>query len=239
MKKLYKKTKYILSGIGLIIAYQMILPILYFSIFKKFATSENFWISNITYILYYVLVAIGLIVLYRKSLKKEWNIFLENKKEYSKKSLCYWAKGLGLMIVSNIIALSIAGTMVANEAQNREVLSSMPLYAGFIMCLIGPFIEEMIFRKSFKKTFQNKYVFATVTSLIFASLHVINSFDPLTLSNFIENWKQIFFLLPYSSLAFFFALSYYETDSIFTSTLSHCLHNTLTVLLILLTGGLL
>lgn len=239
MKERYEKSKYIFYGIGLIIAYQIILPIIYFSILKNFAASENFWISNITYTVYYIFVAIGLIILYRKSLKKEWTNFLQNKKEYAKKGISYWAKGLDLMIISNIIALSIAGSMVANETQNREVLSTMPLYAICTMCLFGPFIEEMVFRKSFRKSFQNKYTFAIVTSLIFASLHVLNSFDPLTLSNFIENWKQIFFLLPYSSLAFFFALSYYETDNIFTSTLAHCLHNTLTVLLIMLTGGLL
>lgn len=225
---------YIGLGILLIIAYQIFLPGIYFSLFKNFALSENFWISNLTYVGYYLLVVLGLIFLFKKKLKQEWLEFLKNWKSLTKKGFSAWGKGIGLMILSNIIVLSITGNMAANETQNREVLTSMPLYAITIMCLIGPFIEELVFRFSFKKGFQNKYTFAIITSLIFASLHVINSFDPLTLESIITNWKQLLFLLPYSSLAFFFATCYYETDNIFTSSIAHIFHNTCSVIIILL-----
>lgn len=225
---------YIGFGILLIIAYQGILPIIYFSIFKTLASSENFWISNITYTGYYILIVLGLILLFHKPLKEQWNRFLKHWKEYSKISLSAWAKGIGLMILSNILVLSITGNMAANETQNREILNLMPLYALLVMCFIGPFIEELVFRFAFKKGFKKKYTFAIITSLIFASLHVLNSFNPLSIETFLANWTQILFLLPYSSLAFFFALSYYETDNIFTSTLAHIMHNTLSVIIILL-----
>ncbi len=228
---------YFFLGITLIIAYQGILPIIYFKIFKEWATSPNFWLSNLTYVGYYLLVVLGLILMFHKSLKKEWKNFFKNRKNYSKLSMKTWAKGFGLTILANLIVLMITGGAISgNEAQNREVLKILPLYAGVIMCFIGPFIEELVFRKSFKKAFKNKYLFAIITSLIFASLHVINSFDPLTIESFMANWKQIFFLLPYSTLAFFFALSYYETDNIFVSTLAHCFHNTLTLLIIIISG---
>ena len=102
------------------------------------------------------------------------------------------------------------------------------------MCIIGPFIEELVFRASFRKAFKKKYTFAITTSLIFASLHVLNGFETLTITNMLENWTQFLFLLPYGSLAFFFASAYYDTDNIFTSTIAHCFHNTLSVLLVLL-----
>jgi len=225
---------YIGLGIFLIIAYQIILPGIYFSIFKNFATHSNFWISNLTYLGYYLLIIAGLIILFRKRLKKEWKEFLKNWKTIIKTGLNCWAKGIGLMVISNIIVLSITGNMAANEAQNREILTALPLYAISIMCLIGPMIEELVFRFSFKKGFKNKYIFAIVTSLIFASLHVVNSFDPFTIQNIMANWKQLLFLLPYSSLAIFFALGYYETDNIFTSAVAHIFHNTCSVIIILL-----
>lgn len=226
--------KYMGIGLLIIILYQVILPAIYFNIFRNFAKSSNFWISNLTFIGYYLLITLALIFIYRKSLKNEIKAFLESRKSFSKTALKYWAQGFGLMIISNIIVLSITGAMAGNEAQNREILTAMPLYSITVMCFIGPFIEEMIFRKSFRKAFQNKYTFAITTSLIFASLHVMNSFNPLSLANIIANWKYLLYFLPYSSLAIFFAFSYYETDNIFTSTLAHCFHNTLTVIFILL-----
>jgi len=229
---------YFLLGIALIIAYQYILPRIYFPILKPLIEKNNFWITNIINIGYYLFIVVGLIFLFRKSLKEEWNKFKKEKKFYTKTGLKAWIKGYGLMILSNFIVLSITnGVIAGNEAQNREILNQMPFYAITIICFIGPFIEELVFRKSFKKAFQNKYLFTIITSLIFASLHVINSFDPLTLESILNNWTQLFYLLPYSSLAIFLALSYYETDNIFTSTIAHCFHNTLTVIITLIAGS--
>lgn len=238
-EKEYKPVHYIIFGILLIVAYQYVLPILYSLLVSTIFPKDNIWIANIVNILYYAFVFTGLIVIFHKSLKKEWKIFREKKKELIKVGLSAWGKGLFLMALSNMIVLTITSDISGNEAFNREILSAMPLYAITVMCFFGPIIEELVFRKAFRPAFQNKYLYATVTSLIFALLHVINGFDPLTISNVLANWKQIFFLLPYSSLAFFFALSYYDTKTIFTSSFSHILHNTLTVILLLLSTSLL
>lgn len=220
-------------GILFLVTYHTILPAVYSYLLNPLL-SKNVWIATIFNILYYVLIATVLILIYHKSLKKEWHLFWNKKKENTKVALSNWGKGIVLMILSNIIALSVIGNISGNEELNREILTKMPVYAITVMCFFGPFIEEMIFRKTFRPAFQNKYVFALTTSFIFAFLHVINSFDVLTLSAMLAGWKQFFFLLPYGSLAFFFALSYYDTKTIFTSTLAHMFHNNLTVLLILL-----
>lgn len=224
----------ILIGILLIIGYQIIFPLFFAGIFAPLLKSENFWISNIINIVYYLLVALALILGYRKSLKEEWKTFWNHRKQNIKVSITYWLKGFLLMILSNLIVMSVTGNIAGNEETNREILGAMPLFSIVTMCFIAPFIEEMLFRKSFRKGFDNKYLYAIFTSLIFAGLHVINSFDVLTLENILANWQQLLFFIPYGSLAFFFALSYYETDTIFTSTLAHCLHNTLTVGIILI-----
>lgn len=233
-EKFQKPFWYIVLGLFLIVAYQGILPLLYFGIFKNLATSNNFWISNITYAGYYGISLLLLILIFHKRLKKEWIEFIHDPKKFIKIGLSYWLKGFLTMVVLNLIIVNFAGSIAGNESQNREILTAMPIYAITTMCIIGPFIEELVFRAAFHKAFNNKYSFAIVTSLIFASLHVLNGFEVLTLSNMLENWTQFLFLLPYGSLAFFFAFAYYETDNIFTSTIAHCFHNTLSVLAILL-----
>lgn len=234
-EKKFSPIWYILFGIFLIISYQIILPIIYSKFISPLFPKTNLW-NNVANILYYFIIVIILILIYHKSLKEEGTLFLKNRKEFTRIAWHSWGKGILLMILSNILVLSITGNISGNEEYNREVLTNMPIYAITVMCLFGPFIEEMVFRKSFRKAFQNKYVFAFFTSLLFAALHVLNSFDALTMEVLLANWKQMFFLIPYSSLAFFFALSYYDTKSIFTSTIAHMFHNTLTVMLILATS---
>ncbi len=232
-KNSIKKGNYILLGLLLIVLYQGLLPELYFLPFMDIL-KENSLLANFIYIGYYVIILILLILLFRKSLKKEWNDFKKNKKEYIKIAFSYWIKGLIIMILSNLLIVTLVNGIAGNEEQNREIIQAYPIYAITLMCIIGPFIEELIFRKSFKKAFKSRIAFATFTSLIFASLHVLNGIDISTLESLLSNWQQLLFLLPYGSLAFFFALAYYDTDNIFTSTLTHTIHNTFSVIMILI-----
>ncbi len=244
MKQVIEKLKqypisYILFGIFLIIAYTTIIPIFYFSFFQNI-DQNNFWAINLINLSKDLLIALLLIWIFRKSLKKEIISFWKNKKELIKIGFASWGKGILLMVISNILVISITGEIAGNEEQNREIMQLLPLYAIIAMCFIGPFIEELVFRKSFKKAFKNKTAFILFTSLLFASLHVINGFDGnFTLTNILNNWQQLLYLIPYSSLAIFFADAYYKTDNIFTSTFAHCLHNTFSICIILLGNGIL
>lgn len=232
-----KKTNsglFILLGIFLILAYQGILPVIFAIIFQNLLKSENIIISSITTIGYYLFVLSLLILIFHKSLKKEWIAFTKDPKLYLKTGLSSWLKGLLTLMMFNIIITNFTNGIAGNEELNRQMLTATPISSIILMCVLGPVIEELIFRKSFRKAFKNKYTFALVTSFIFASLHVLNGFETLTLANMATNWTQFLFLLPYGSLAFFFALGYFETDNILTSTIAHCLHNTLSVLIILL-----
>ncbi len=238
MKKEQNKTsiKYFFFGILLIITYQIILPLIYSLITSPLDEINNFWISNFTPLGYYLIVTILLCILFKNSLKIEAQDFLKNKKSYIKKAFATWGKGILFMILSNIIIMQIATNIAGNEEQNRMILQELPIFAIITMCFIGPFIEELLFRKSFKGAFHNKYIYATITALIFASLHVINGFESYTLQNILTNWTQLLYFIPYGSLAFFFGLTYYETNNIFISTLAHCFHNTLSIILILISG---
>ena len=99
------------------------------------------------------------------------------------------------------------------------------------MVFIGPFIEEMVFRKSMKKAFNNKNYFLVISALIFGSAHILISLDFSSLASFASSFFSIntLFVIPYSVMGYFLAKSYIDTDSIFTSTLMHMFNNGLAV----------
>ncbi|MEG1142376.1 MAG: CPBP family intramembrane glutamic endopeptidase [Clostridia bacterium] len=128
------------------------------------------------------------------------------------------------MIVTNFILTYFLKATPINESLNRDILTKLPLFATISVLILAPISEEIAFRGSFKKLFKSELVFSLVTSLIFGSIHVIFNGDFL-------------FIIPYASLAFFFASAYFKTDNILVSITMHSFHNLLCLLLIFI-GGL-
>ena len=88
----------------------------------------------------------------------------------------------------------------------------MVIIAGFI----APFNEEIVFRKTLKDVFKNKWVFAFLSFLLFGGAHVIG--EATTLIDYL-------YIIPYGALGGAFALAYHDTDTIFTSLTLHMVHN--------------
>ena len=61
------------------------------------------------------------------------------------------------MYVSNLIIVLINKDIASNESYNRDLLFKMPVYATFVMVIVAPFIEELIFRLSIKNIFKNLF----------------------------------------------------------------------------------
>ena len=95
----------------------------------------------------------------------------------------------------------------------------MIIYAG----IIGPIVEELVFRKSLKNVFKNKWVFVIISGVLFGLLHVIG-FE-------LKTPLELLYILPYGSLGAMFAYMDYEIDSTFPSIIMHMLHNTVLVIL--------
>ena len=127
------------------------------------------------------------------------------------------------MIISNIIITTFTNDISVNEAANRELLMTYPISNIISMVIIGPFIEEITFRLSFKNAFYKWYTFAIVTSILFGLVHIAE-FKLL----------EFLFIIPYGALGFFFAKAMYETDNVFTSYIAHMIHNAICVVIILL-----
>ena len=112
------------------------------------------------------------------------------------------------MVISNLIINIILfdGGIATNEANNRELLTTMAIYAIPSMVIFAPICEELIFKKSFTKTFSNKYQFTIFTGVLFGSAHLISG--GLTLQN-------LLYIIPYSSLGIVFSYMYIKSNNIF------------------------
>ena len=98
-----------------------------------------------------------------KRLKQDYKDFNKNFKEYLKLGLKYWALGFIIMGVSNtIISNFITNNIAANEETNRLLLLNYPVYSVLAMTVMGPYIEELVFRANFRDAF-NKTSFIIFT----------------------------------------------------------------------------
>lgn len=165
-----------------------------------------------------IIVLILLTLIYYKSLKEEFKIFKNNFLKNIDIGFKCWIIGLLIMITSNLILLTI---FKAGGANNENIVQTMIKALPWLMIidagLIAPFNEEIVFRKTLKDIFTNKWIFVIVSFLIFGSIHVIGSATTLT---------DYLYIIPYGALGGAFAYAYYKTDTVFTSIFLHMFHNT-------------
>lgn len=233
MEKLKQFFKGILFSVGIFLLYYLICPNLFAYLLKKPIQSTNFWISNFSLLGIYALTFLLILAIVHKDIFKQFKEFIHEPKKYLNKGFSYWVYGLIVMIISNLIVSSLVGNIAVNEQATRQTLLAAPLYAIPTIIFFGPFLEELVFRYGLKKAFTKKYVFAFVSAFIFGGLHVLTAIDEFTLTNIFSHISEFLFIVPYGSLGFFFAKAYYETDNIFSSVVPHMLHNSISVLLIL------
>ena len=212
----------IVGYFGLII--YIILPILLNDIIAKFFNFHNFWALNIVNLIAPTLTSIVLIGIYWPIIKDKWQDFKTNWRKYLPLMIKYWLVGFVLMLLTNTIISSITNNIALNEAENRTLFYSLPLFSIISTIFLAPICEELIFRGAFKNILRNKYVFCFFTAILFGLLHVAFQGDYI-------------FIIPYAALGFMLALAYYETDNIFVSISMHAWHNFLCILVLFL-GGL-
>lgn len=176
-----------------------------------------------------ICLLILLLIYYRKDIIKDIKDLFKNINNYMDTGFKYWLLGLLGMILSNFIILSIipSAKTVNEETVQGMIRSSLPIISLLMIGIIGPIIEELVFRKSFKKAFNNKYLFIIGTGLFFGATHIIFSLNSLF---------DLFYIIPYSFLGIAFGIIYYKTNNISVSIMMHIIHNTL--LTIISIGGL-
>ncbi len=227
MKDKKKIFKYLLKGILIFLlfyysAYLQLIPIYLFKLDpNNISSSLNVLLSCFSNI---ILVMI-LWFIYRKELKAEWKIFKDKAAWNTDIMVKYWVTGLVIMMVSNLI---ISSFFNAGQAENEQAVQSMISALPWAMLIdagiLAPFIEEIVFRKCFRDVFQNKWVFAIASALVFGGMHVINA----------SSMIGYLYIIPYGCLGFVFALMYNKTNTVYTSVFAHMLHNSILILMSIL-----
>lgn len=218
----------------LLISYMIIIPGIVSFLFGMFnlnlENTTNYMIANI---FIYCAILVMIFIFYHKSLKEELTTFIKNFKFNLKTGVLYWLKAFGFMILTNLIIVSLVNGIATNEEANRSMIAVLPIFSVLTMCILGPFLEELLFRKSFKNVFASKKTYLLISSLLFGGAHLVSAF---TLGTVEQNLLQLLYIIPYSGIGYFFAKAYLETDTIFTSTMMHIFHNSLSVAIVLLSG---
>ena len=223
--------KELMKGILNILAYFIganILSIIFSFFIKKNIIPK----SNIYYLLIYLIMAIIFVIIYNKELKKNYKDFKKNYKKDLKITFNAYLKGIFIMFLSNFILLYVFKlSKSVNELQNIEMIKRTLLYQVIITAILAPLLEEIVFRLSFKNMTKNIMKYSFITGIIFGTAHVITSLsDP----------KMILLTIPYSAMGVALSYSYKKTNNIFSSIIMHMIHNsaTLVIIIIAIKGGI-
>lgn len=170
-----------------------------------------------------VITLIILMIIYRKELKNDFKSLKNNFNKNMDITVKSWLIGLLIMFVSNIIiGLFVSKATAGNEENVQTLIKASNYLSIFTFGIVGPIVEELVFRKSFRDVFKKGWLFILVSGLVFGGLHVVLSLTSL--------W-DLFYLIPYCSLGIAFGYIYVKTDNIYYSMFIHIFHNVLFTIL--------
>ena len=210
-----------LLGIFFFFAIQIGFQIVFYDILVQ----KNFLVNNILLLIMEFALMSILILMNRKKLKNDYADFNENHKKYLKYGFKLWFIGLIIMMISNVIIAGMTKGLASNEEANRQLMLQYPIYIVISTMMLAPFNEELTFRGNFKDAFKNKKVFILFTAFVFASVHVLNG---------ITSPLELLYYIPYGALSIAFGKIYMETDNIYTTMVIHSVHNSLSIILLVI-----
>ena len=219
MFKLDNKTKSIIKGIivFLIFEFSVYLQYIPIKLFKIDVTTMSTTMAIVLSMFSTVVMFMIFFFMYRKDLKKDFKDFWKNKENYIEIGIRYWIIGLLIMFVSNIIINYILKAGGAkNEQTVQLMIKSLPILMLIDAGVLAPFNEEIVFRKTLKDIFTNKWFFIIASFLLFGGAHVIRSSNTLL---------DYLYIIPYGALGASFAYAYHKTNNLFTSISIHMIHN--------------
>ena len=228
IKEDFKKYKYIIKAILIFIFSYFVLDYaFYYTLYYLKVKELSGPMLVILNALKNIILLFILFLIYRKDLIRDWDKFRANVFDNLDEGIKYWFLGLVGMVASNlIINFVFKGGQAGNEQAVQDYIKYLPWLMLINVGFLGPMVEELVFRKTFRDAIKNKWLFIIISGLIFGGMHVVGSYTGLV---------DLLFIIPYSCLGFAFAAAYYNTDTIFTSITLHMIHNTILTVTSILT----
>ena len=136
-----------------------------------------------------------------------------------------------ISFVCTMLSTYLSGSLdSANQMGISSSLKDNLMLTIFITLCYAPIVEEIVFRGVLFRSFRSRFNFMTsaiISGLLFGGLHI---FDSIQAGNLSDVW----FILVYFGLGFFFCKAYEDCDSIYSGYILHLINNSLAVLLLIL-----
>lgn len=173
-------------------------------------------------VLFFLILFAMVLILLRKELIRDFKLLIHNFATYHN----IVARGFFWIMLLNLVSGIIVNQIVKEQSENQALLNEMPLWFMIIFgTIIGPMVEEGIYRGLLGKIIKNKIAFVILSAAMFGAMHVV------TFTSFPKSPMQYFFLIQYGVMGIVLATNYARTKNIFSSYLIHMFMNgTATVL---------
>lgn len=201
--------------------FKNILIYLFFPVIFVLLFTNNINSTLYIYLMFlsYILLGIYFYIVYKDDFINDFKSF---NKKYFKYILIYFFIGFCLSTLTNLLinTFIIPNDISNNELSNIDYLLKNKFSYSIMLCILIPFIEEIVFRLELKKKYKNKYLFIIISSVIFATLHLLSN----------THLIELVYFIPYFIISYTFSLLYYKTNNIYTNILAHMLHNSIIVI---------
>jgi len=123
-----------------------------------------------------------------------------------------------ILLISKIIVYFVMVGQPVNQTNVEKLFYEAPIFMSIFTIIIGPIIEEFIFRFLPYKFIKNKAVYIVVSTIVFAAMHVIDDTNP---------FYCIWF---YMMRPLYYGYRYHKTKNILVPLSMHSLNNMVEVL---------
>lgn len=155
--------------------------------------------------------------MYWKELKRDLKEFAKNYRKYLLKIVIY----LTILVLFSLVYKVVMNLIfsITDTSNNQNIITMFknnPIPMIILVVLVGPIVEELVFRLTFKKYVRSKNLYYVLSIIFFTLPHLAS------VTNF-----QTFLIEfpPYAFLGFMFAKIYYDTNNIHNAIILHILNN--------------
>lgn len=204
----------------LVFAIYYSIPYLFNLIFEIFNIDLSKF-SSLSIVLILILMDIVpilfLVSIYIKELKSEFEINKKTFKDNIEKYLKLWLFGLILMGIANTIVTFFTNNDISNnEEVVRNIAKILPIYSLFTTCICAPIGEELAYRKTIGKIFNNKNISIIMSGFVFGLAHVLGTYESIS---------DLLYVIPYGVFGSVFMYMYLNSKTIWSTITIHFMHN--------------
>ena len=199
-------------------------PILFMTVTKMNENINKILLQVIVIIIGYASLSIIFIIILRRYLFDDLKSFKKNLLICIIIILVSWFLIKSGELISGLFYKLINQDINGDNQQSIiDCIKENAFLMSISTCILAPFAEEIVFRKSIFSYFKNDWIALLVSTLCFSLIHVISSLD------FIH-------ILPYLFAGALFSLFYiFSKRNIWVTIAAHTIANTISFIIILVT----